>query len=125
MRRAVSRAAFSVQVFGYYLVGLGLVLLVAPNVLLAPFAIPRTDEIWIRVLGVVVVNMGVYYTIAARAGLRAYFVASLFARAFVFLTFAAFALLDRTLQGLVLFGIADLVGAAWTAYELRREDASA
>jgi hypothetical protein len=36
---------------GIYLVGLGLVLLLIPNVILPLFGFPTTEEVWIRVVG--------------------------------------------------------------------------
>ncbi len=49
----MSKAAFTVKVFGVYLFVLGLILLVSPNTLLSIFGIPETTEVWIRVLGVI------------------------------------------------------------------------
>lgn len=117
----MSKPALSVKVFGIYLIALGLVLLIAPNVILYLTAIPATREVWIRGMGVLVVNIGVQYVVAARSGARAMIAASVYTRLFVFAAFTAFVLLRFTTTGLILFGVADLVGAVWTRYELRRE----
>ena len=50
----MSNAAKSVRFFGLYLVGLGAILLVVPNVLLSVFGLPMTSEVWIRVAGMLV-----------------------------------------------------------------------
>ena len=117
----MSKAAVSVKVFGVYLVGLGLVLLTVPNLLLAAFAIPATDEVWIRVMGVLIINMGANYWHAAITGARAHLMATVFARLFVFVSFTAFAVLRLTTIGIIPFGAVDLAGAVWTWVELRRE----
>ena len=56
----MSKSAFTIKVFGVYLLGLGILLALVPNLLLSPFGIPPTNEVWIRVLGVVVINVGVH-----------------------------------------------------------------
>ncbi len=57
----MSRAAKSVFFFGIYVLSLGVVLIIAPNVLLKLFGVPETSEVWIRVVGVVVLIIGYYY----------------------------------------------------------------
>lgn len=61
----MSRAAKSVFFFGIYVISLGVFLVVAPNVLLKLFGVPETSEVWIRVVGVVVLLIGYYYVRAA------------------------------------------------------------
>lgn len=62
----MSKSARSVSVFGVYLAVLGLVLLAAPNFLLQIFAMLATDEVWIRVVGVLVILLSYYYYVASR-----------------------------------------------------------
>ena len=115
----MSRAAVSVFAFGIYLVALGLALLVVPNVLLSLFAYPSTTEIWIRILGFILVVLGYYYIVAARHELTPFFRASVYGRPAVLVCFAGFALLGIAEPVLVLFGGIDLLGAIWTAFALR------
>ena len=51
----MSNTAKSVFVFAIYLFLLGITLLVTPNVLLTLFAYPTTEEVWIRVVGMLLV----------------------------------------------------------------------
>lgn len=62
----MSKSALSVFVFGLYIAVLGIVLLVAPNILLGMFGLPNTTEVWIRIVGMLVLFLGFYYTQAAR-----------------------------------------------------------
>ena len=62
-------AARSLQVFGIYLLVLAVGLALVPNVLLALFGMPPTQEVWIRVLGLLVGIVGAYYLIAAARSL--------------------------------------------------------
>ena len=54
----MSSAARSVYAFSFYLFALGFVLTVAPNLLLRIFGIPETNEVWIRVVGMLVLLLG-------------------------------------------------------------------
>lgn len=97
------RARLSVLVFGTYLVGLGLTLLLVPNVLLGIFGIPRTDEVWVRILGSVLTVIGYYQIQAGRTGSEWFMRASVLGRTGIALT----------LFGLVAAGAAPPVIALW------------
>ena len=107
-------AARSINAFGYYLLALAVVLLVAPNVLLTSFGLPPTSEVWIRVVGMLVAILGVYYRVAARAELVPLFRVTVLARGSVPLFFVIFVMAGWVAWPLILFGLIDAVGAAWT-----------
>ncbi len=115
----MSKPAFSVKAFGIYLLVLGLGLALTPNLLLSVFGMPRTEEVWIRVVGVLVFNIGVYYWFAAKGEATEVFRASVYTRVLVLASFTAFALLGLASPVLVLFGAADFAGAIWTHLTLR------
>ena len=121
----MSRSAFTLKAFGFYLLVLGATLITVPNLLLAIFHIPQTSEVWIRVVGVLVLNIGIYYLYAAKCEAKAFFHASVYTRAFVFLSFTVFAVLGLTKPVLILFGAIDLSGGIWTYIALRNETNSA
>ena len=121
----MSKAAFTIKAFAVYLAVLGVVLVLAPNVLLFTFGFPLITEVWIRVLGLVVVNLGVYYWFAAKCEARLFFEASVFTRVFVLLGFAAFAFLGLAGPMLIVFGAIDALGGLWTWFALRSEPAHA
>ena len=108
-------------VFGVYLLGLGAVLMVAPNLLLGLFRVPATSEVWIRVVGVLAAIIGLYYLLAVRAGFRPLFAWSVPVRMAVSIPFGAFVLAGLVPPVLMLFASIDFAGAAWTWSELRRE----
>ena len=120
----MSKSATSVFVFAIYLYVLGLVLLVVPNLLLAVFGIAETDEVWIRVVGMLVLILGYYYSQAARMGLTAFFRLTVIGRSAVPLFFIAFVLARLAPPVLIVFGLIDLAGAMWTAVALRGETAA-
>ena len=117
----MSKSAFTVKAFGIYLLVLGVGLTIAPNPLLSVFGMPQTTEVWIRVVGILVFNIGVYYWYAAKCEARAFFRASVYTRTLVLVAFAAFAALGFATPVLILFGAADFAGAIWTHLTLRAE----
>lgn len=115
----MSKAAISVLVFGVYVVVLGLGFIVAPNMPLELFGFPATTEPWIRVLGMVLLILAYYYIQAARNEMTGFFRFTVHGRASVILFFIAFVVLDLAQPMLIMFGVADLIGAVWTAWALR------
>jgi hypothetical protein len=112
------RAILSVLVFGSYLVGLGLTLLLAPNFLLGIFGIPRTDEVWVRILGVVLAVIGYYQIQGGRTGSEWFMRASVLGRAGIAMTLFGLVVVGAAPPVIALFGAVDLAGALWTAYAL-------
>jgi len=117
----MSKSATSVKVFAGYLLLLGLALVLSPNTLLRAFRMAPTGEVWIRVVGMLVLVLAFYYWNAARNELRSFFRWTVAARTSVLLFFIAFVVADLASPMLILFGVIDLAGAAWTALALRGE----
>ena len=109
----------SVVVFGVYLLALALALLAAPNVLLAIFGIPATQEVWIRVVGMLVGFLGYYYVRHGAGALRSFLEMTIQVRLSVPAFFFAFVLLAGAPWQLMLFAVFDIVGAAWTWWSLQ------
>lgn len=107
------------NVFAYYLLGVAVTLLVAPNVLLQAFGLPPTGEVWIRVVGMLVAFLGLYYRVAAATEFVAMFRMSVMIRLSVPMFFLLFVLAGWVRWPLVLFGLVDAAGAAWTWQALR------
>ncbi len=116
----MSKSATSVFVFGVYLVFLGLLLVMVPNVLLRIFGFAATTDVWVRVVGVLVLCLASYYVLAARREMVEFFQWTVRVRAFVFVCLAAFSVLKLAVPALALFGGVDLLGAVWTALCVRQ-----
>lgn len=117
----MSKSAFSAKVFAIYLFVVGTMLVIAPNVLLSIFRIAPSHEVWIRVLGVVAFNIGIYAWVAARYENKPFLAASVYTRFIVFVAFIVFAGLGLASPMIVLFGVADLLGGLWTLYALKAD----
>ena len=119
----MSNAAKSMLVFGIYMVVTGIGFVAIPNTLLAVFGLPPTNEPWIRVMGVLMLGLGYYYSEAGRNEVEPLFRWSIYARAAVAVVFTIFVVLGLAEPTLILFGTIDLLGAVWTGLALRASQA--
>ena len=117
----MNKPAFTIKAFGCYLVVLGFVLLFSPNILLAIFMMPTTTEVWIRVVGVLVLNIGVYYIFAALCEAKPFFQASVYTRTFVLVSFITFAIVGLVSPMIIFFGTVDFCGGIWTHFAIKAE----
>ena len=121
----MSAAARSIFVYAIYTFGLGATLLLIPNLPLPIFGLPEAHEVWIRVAGMTVLFLSIFYYLAARNEYRAIFVASVAIRFAVVGLFAAFALANFTPWNILLFTPFDVLFAIWTWLSLRKDGAKA
>lgn len=115
----MSKGARSIFIFGLYLGFLGIVLVITPNLLLGIFQLPSTNEVWIRVVGMLIFLIGIYYILAARKEMTDFFQWSVYIRSAVILFLTAFVLLNFVKPVLILVGVVDLLGAIWTGLALQ------
>lgn len=115
----MSKAARSVYVFSFYLFALGIVLIAVPNLLLTTFGMEETREVWVRIVGMLVLILGYYYNGAARQGLTTFFRWTVHARLAVLAFLIAFVALGFAPPVLIVFGAIDAAAAGWTAAALR------
>ena len=115
----MSSAARSILVYSIYTFGLGATLMLVPNIPLPIFGLPTTSEVWIRVAGMTVLFLSIFYFITARNEFRPLFVASVPIRFAVPLIFAAFVIAGFAPWNLLLFTPLDVLFAIWTLLALR------
>ncbi len=115
----MSRAARSIFIFGIYIVVLGVLLSTFPAIVIGPFGFSEARELWIRVLGVVVFVLGCYYVQAARQEVTAFFQWTVWGRGAILVGFTLLVVAGQAAPALIIFGVVDAAGGAWTALELR------
>ena len=121
----MSSAARSILVYSIYVFGLGATLMLVPNIPLPLFGLPTTSEVWIRIAGMTVVFLSIFYFIAARNEFRPLFVASVPIRFAVPVIFAAFVVAGFAPWNLILLTPLDVLFAIWTLVALRPSMATA
>ena len=114
-------AATTVRAFGAYLWVLGTLLLLLPALVLTPFGLAEPDDVWIRVVGVLVINIGSYYWFGARDEQPRFLLATVWARFFVLAAFIGFVVAGLAPAMLIAFGVVDSAGALWTWMVLRKQ----
>lgn len=117
----MTAASKSLYYFGFYLLALGITLIASPNLILSLFQIQETTEVWIRVLGTVVSAIGLYYVFMASSNNALFLILSVYVRATILLWFVIFVVLDWAPPQLILFGLVDVAGAAWTYMALKKQ----
>lgn len=118
----MSQSAKSVWLFGLYLVGLGIVLLLVPNLLLTLFGIAATNEVWIRIVGVLALALSAYYITAGKLNLTPILKVTVYVRSSIIFFFTGFVLAGLVSPMLILFGVVDFLGAMWTFWALKKEN---
>ena len=112
---AMSRARISIRIFSIYLFVVAGVLILIPNILFSLLRVPETDEVWIRVVGVLSAVLAYYYLMASGSNMIEFLRWTTHARLFVFASFLVFVLAGLAPPVLIVFGIADGAAALWTA----------
>jgi hypothetical protein len=115
----MSNPAKSVFVHGIYLALSGATLITVPNLLFGLLGIPASNEVWVRIVGVLTLILGFYFIQAARKEVTEFIRWTVYAR-LTFMSFCViFVLANFIGPVLLLFGLLDLLGAIWTALALR------
>ena len=120
----MSKTAFTIKASCCYIIALGLALVLVPNLVLSAMRMPPANDVWIRVLGVTVINIGVFFWVAAQTEAVALFRATLVIRPLVLVWFAAFVALGLVSPMLLVFGAVEAAGALWTWLALRADQRS-
>lgn len=115
------KSALSVFIFSLYLLLIGAGLALVPNMLLAWFGLAATQEVWIRVVGMLVFILGVYYLLAARTGFKPFFQWTVYGRMAGSVAYLALVLFKLAPAIFIWFAIVDLLTALWTYHCLRTE----
>jgi hypothetical protein len=118
-RRGMSPLARTVFIFGIYVIGVGLAMMLVPGVIFQVLGIPTTDEPWIHLVGYLAVVIGFYYVVAARSGVEAFFRATVPLRLVSAVVFVGVAALWGYWP-IAFFAVPDVAGALWTWSVMRR-----
>jgi hypothetical protein len=103
-----------------YMTGMGLGLLLVPDLLLTLLGMPPAADGWIRVLGALALTFAGYYFTLTRLEYAAFFHASVWGRYFFCSCLVVLAATGLGPRMLYLFAAAEALLAAWTQISLRR-----
>jgi hypothetical protein len=114
-------SAKSVFVFGAYLSLVGATLLLIPNVFLTLIGVENTNEVWIRLSGLLLLALSVYYIAASKFNIVIIFKVSACIRCSIILFFSAFVFLQMMEPIMLLFAAIDFAGGIWTYLSMKKE----
>lgn len=109
----------SLIVQAIYVLITALELICIPNVLLGMFGFPPTSEIWIKVLGIVLIALATVYYGIIKFGNDEVVKYTMWGRIIVGIGFVILVISGQTLPALILFAGIDIATAIWTWFELK------
>jgi hypothetical protein len=118
----MSKSALSLRVFSIYMLIVGAVLIADPNWMLSLFGVPETHEVWIRIVGMLMLIIGFTDFMASGNEMRLLFQWSVYARLAVTIFLIGFVVLASAPPVILIFAAIDAGGAIWTGFSLRAEN---
>jgi len=116
----MKRAADSIFYFGFWVLVCGISLLFFPAFCLGRAGIELPDYLVVRLFGLVLVYLSIYYFVAGRnPSFRPFYIATVFTRASALLIAALFTILGMAKPQVIGFTVVDALGAIWTAVALK------
>ncbi|TGL45046.1 hypothetical protein [Leptospira perdikensis] len=112
--------AFTVFIFGVYLLGQGFALLFFPNVLLSIFQIPIPLDYWIKIVGIALIILGFYYIGTAKFNLILFFQLTVIGRSLQFVLFLILYFIQPIPVMLLGFSFFEFLSGIWTYIALKK-----
>ena len=110
--------SLTVQMVYVALTGISLIFM--PNTLLGLFDLGSTSEVWIRILGLIVLSLAIVYYGILKSGNKEVVQTTVYSRLFVGAGIMIFALMGFSKMTLTLFAGVDIATAIWTYMELKK-----
>ncbi len=118
----MSRAGSSMFWFGFWVLACGISLTFFPGMMMRVSGITVSNDVILRIQGMVLIFLAVYYFVAGRRPeFRPLYQATVYTRASALPLTAAMVLLLRANPLIILFTVVDALGALWTALALRAD----
>jgi hypothetical protein len=120
-RPPVTGSLISILVFSFYVLALSVSLLFFPSLTLPALGLPTTNEVWVRVAGLLLLGYWFYYVSVFRARIGSLLPYTVVVRSMVIVFFGWFVWKGWARPIFLVFGVIDLAGAVWTALALLAE----
>lgn len=120
----MSRTARSLFIFSFYVMASGLALLIFPAVFLRLAGLPESAVMVARILGMVVLFVGLYYFRAGRCceDMTDFYRFTIFVRSLSLVGCGLFVLIGKVSPLILIFGGLDFAGAMWTLGAYNKEN---
>lgn len=107
-------ATLSIFIWGIYVLLTGVLLVFIPDKTLHIFGHEKPKDHWIRVVGIIAISLGFFYLNSALNEVYSFYWASIYTRIAGFIGFSGLVVFRMAKPKIILFGIIDAMGAAWT-----------
>jgi hypothetical protein len=114
------KKSLSLTIQAIYVLITALQLIFVPNMLLGMFGFEPTSEIWIKVLGMVLLSLSLVYYGIIQSGDKNILKITIYSRLIVVVGFAILVATGQAATPLILFAGIDLATAIWTWFELKK-----
>lgn len=104
----------SIYIWGIYVVLIGVLLLFIPHKTVVLFGHEKPKDHWIRVVGIMALSLGYFYLNSAQNEVYSFYWTSVYARIFGLIGFSGLVVFKIAKPKIILFGLIDAMGAAWT-----------
>ena len=111
-------STISIYIWGIYVILIGVLLLFIPSKTLILFGHKKPKDHWIRVVGIMALSLGYFYINSAHNEVYSFYWASIYARILGLIGFSGLVAFKITKPKIILFGLIDAMGAAWTLVTL-------
>jgi hypothetical protein len=115
----MSRAAQTLMIYAIGFGSAGIGLMLAPNLILPLFGFPPTQEVWIHLIGLLMISLASYDIIAAQREIGPIISASVPSRLFAGAVMAGTWAIGMVGPGILFFAAVDIIGALATMAALR------
>jgi hypothetical protein len=115
----MSRAALTLMIYAIGFGSAGLGLMLVPNLILPLFGFAQTQEVWIHLIGLLMISLASYDIIAAQYEIEPIIQLSVPGRLFAGAAMIATWLLGMVGAGILFFAAVDILGALATMAALR------
>ena len=117
----MKQSTLSMVIFGVYMLVMGLILIIVPNPLITLLGFAPVTDVWIRILGMVLVILAFYYFLAVKEEAYSFYRWTSYGRMPIVLVYLGFTALKLAPPILVLLGVFETACAIWTGVALRKE----
>lgn len=109
----MTESALSLYAFSIYELISGLLFIFCPNLVFGLLKIPKTEEVWIRFVGIMALIVGFYNYQIATMELTEMYAATMYARAAFMLFILMVVVFKKQPKILLLFALVDVVAMIW------------
>lgn len=118
----MTRAAFSILIYGVYALFAGLMFLFIPNFALNMYMMPPAQDHWLMVVAILTLGLAYYYFAAALSENTGFFRMSWKGRTWFAFAVTVAVILGKAPLGLMGAALSDFLLAMWTMSALRADD---